>query len=88
VHTCWYRYLELIPKAIASVREDLINGKGFTLFRGFSTAEWPIEKVATAYMGLGSHIGEFVSQNGKGHVLVEFSYLYLSVFAKLPTRDM
>lgn len=55
---------------LARTREDLINGKGFCLFKGHpTTRDWDVTKVATAYMGLGSHIGAFLSQNGKGHVL-------------------
>jgi hypothetical protein len=54
---------------LASVRDELINGRGFILFKGFPTTDWSIEKIAAAYMGLGAHLGEFVSQNGKGHVL-------------------
>jgi len=78
-----FRLGEALEHTLAAIREDLINGKGFILFKGFPTKEvietssvgsevvtpWSIEKVAAAYMGLGSHIGQFVSQNGKGHVL-------------------
>ena len=31
--------------------------------------EWGNHKSAIAYMGLGTYLGYFVSQNGKGHVL-------------------
>ena len=54
---------------LQATREDLTNGKGFALFKGFPTSKWSVEKSATAYMGLGSHLGEFLSQNGKGHIL-------------------
>ena len=30
---------------------------------------WGNQKSAIAYMGLGTYLGYFVSQNGKGHVL-------------------
>jgi Taurine catabolism dioxygenase TauD, TfdA family len=51
------------------LRDDLLNGKGFILFKGFPVAEWGLHKSAVAYMGLGTHLGYFVSQNGRGHVL-------------------
>ena len=51
------------------MRDDLVNGKGFILFKGFPTQEWGPHKSAIAYMGLGVHLGYLVSQNGKGHVL-------------------
>lgn len=31
--------------------------------------EWGLEKSSVAYMGLGTYLGYFVSQNGRGHVL-------------------
>lgn len=30
---------------------------------------WSIHKTSVAYMGLGTHLGYFLSQNGRGHVL-------------------
>jgi TfdA family taurine catabolism dioxygenase TauD len=51
------------------VREDILNGKGFILFKGFPANEWGPHKSAVAYMGLGTYLGYFVSQNGRGHVL-------------------
>jgi hypothetical protein len=51
------------------LRKDLIDGKGFYLFKGLPAQEWSLQKCATAYMGLGTYIGYFVSQNGRGHVL-------------------
>jgi len=47
----------------------LLDGKGFLLFRGFPAGTWSPLKNAVAYMGLGTHLGYFVSQNGLGHVL-------------------
>ncbi|KAJ5815773.1 hypothetical protein N7474_007550 [Penicillium riverlandense] len=54
---------------LEELRKDLLDGKGFWLFRGLPVAEWDLQKSATAYMGLGTYLGYFVSQNGKGHVL-------------------
>lgn len=59
-----------LTELLQKTRSDLIDGKGFTLFKGFpTTKEWDVEKVAIAYMGVGCHLGAFVSQNGKGHIL-------------------
>lgn len=52
-----------------TLREDLLNGKGFILFKGFPVEKWGNHKSAVAYMGLGTYLGYFVSQNGRGHVL-------------------
>ncbi|KAJ5340419.1 hypothetical protein N7541_009543 [Penicillium brevicompactum] len=54
---------------LEELRKDLIDGKGFFLFRGLPVREWDLQKCATAYMGLGTYLGYFVSQNGRGHVL-------------------
>ncbi|KGO65228.1 Taurine catabolism dioxygenase TauD/TfdA [Penicillium italicum] len=54
---------------LEELRQDLINGKGFFRFRGLPVQRWDLQKCATAYMGLGTYLGYFVSQNGHGHVL-------------------
>lgn len=54
---------------LGSIRNELLNGKGFILFKGFPVQKWGNHKSAIAYMGLGTYLGYFVSQNGKGHVL-------------------
>ena len=52
-----------------SIHNELLDGKGFILFKGFPVEQWGNHKSAIAYMGLGTYLGYFVSQNGKGHVL-------------------
>ncbi|KAF2237449.1 Clavaminate synthase-like protein [Viridothelium virens] len=54
---------------LRSMRNELLNGKGFILFKGFPVQAWGLHKCAVAYMGLGTYLGYFVSQNGRGHVL-------------------
>lgn len=54
---------------MAAIRSELLNGKGFILFKGFPVKKWGNYKSAVAYMGLGTYLGYFVSQNGRGHVL-------------------
>ncbi|KAK4694350.1 hypothetical protein P7C71_g3219, partial [Lecanoromycetidae sp. Uapishka_2] len=54
---------------LESIRKELLDGKGFILFKGFPVEKWGNHKSAIAYMGLGTYLGYFVSQNGKGHVL-------------------
>ena len=51
------------------LRDDILNGKGFILFKGFPVERWGNHKSAVAYMGLGTYLVYFVSQNGRGHVL-------------------
>lgn len=61
--------LPVLSKRLVALREDLLNGKGFILFKGFPTLEWGLHKTAVGYMGLGTYLGYFVSQNRHGHVL-------------------
>jgi hypothetical protein len=51
------------------VRDEVLEGRGFLLIRGLPVERWTIRESATAYFGLGSHLGSARSQNGKGHVL-------------------
>ncbi|KAF2177925.1 Clavaminate synthase-like protein [Zopfia rhizophila CBS 207.26] len=61
--------LPKFSRFLESMRNELLNGKGFILFKGLPVTEWGNSKSAVAYMGLGTYLGYFVSQNGRGHVL-------------------
>lgn len=61
-----------LPKLSAvldRVKSELLHGKGVFLMHGFPVSEWPVERMAIAYFGMGRYIGEPVSQNAKGHLL-------------------
>ncbi len=51
------------------VDDEVLNGRGFILLRGLPVERWTMREAATAYFGLGAHLGSARSQNGKGHVL-------------------
>ncbi|KAL4756378.1 TauD/TfdA family dioxygenase [Aspergillus foveolatus] len=61
--------LPVLSARLDALREDLLNGKGFFRFRNLPVRQWGLHKAAVAYMGLGTYLGYFVSQNGRGHVL-------------------
>jgi Taurine catabolism dioxygenase TauD, TfdA family len=61
--------LPRLSSYLDSIRDELLNGRGFILFKNFPVQQWGNHKSAIAYMGLGTYLGYFVSQNGKGHVL-------------------
>ncbi|KAL8413139.1 hypothetical protein RB594_004669 [Gaeumannomyces avenae] len=61
--------LPRLGHVLSSLRADLLDGKGFVLLKGFPADAWGPQKTAVGYMGLGTHLGYFVSQNGRGHVL-------------------
>ena len=54
---------------LARMRDELLNGLGFVLIRGLPVEGRTIADSATAYWGIGTHIGLARSQNAKGHVL-------------------
>ncbi|KAI5927883.1 hypothetical protein F4810DRAFT_161420 [Camillea tinctor] len=58
-----------LQKGLTTMLRELLNGKGFILYKGFPVHEWGNHKSAIAYFGIGVHLGYPVSQNAKGHVL-------------------
>lgn len=58
----------LAPR-LAAIRDDLLHGRGFALLRGLPVERWSMRESATAFFGIGAHIGHARSQNAKGHVL-------------------
>ncbi|MDP1753351.1 MAG: TauD/TfdA family dioxygenase [Reyranella sp.] len=61
------------------VRDEVLNGRGFLLLRGLPVERWSMREAATAFFGLGVHLGSARSQNGKGHVLGHVQDLGLDV---------
>ncbi|KAL3470371.1 hypothetical protein BJX99DRAFT_51069 [Aspergillus californicus] len=61
--------LPVLSERMDALRTDLLDGKGFFRFRNLPVREWGLHKSAVAYMGLGTYLGYFLSQNGRGHVL-------------------
>ncbi|WP_421995493.1 TauD/TfdA family dioxygenase [Reyranella sp.] len=67
------------PKLRGRVREEVLGGRGFLLLRGLPVERWSTRESATAFFGLGAHLGSARSQNGKGHVLGHVQDLGLDV---------
>jgi hypothetical protein len=67
------------PKLAARVGDEVLNGRGFLLLRGLPVERWSMQEAATAFFGLGAHLGSARSQNGKGHVLGHVQDLGLDV---------
>ena len=66
-------------KLRSRVGDEVLNGRGFLLLRGLPVDRWSIRESATAFFGLGAHLGSARSQNGKGHVLGHVQDLGLDV---------
>lgn len=67
------------PKLKKRVNSEVLNGRGFLLLRGLPVERWSMREAATAFFGLGTHLGSARSQNGKGHVLGHVQDLGLDV---------
>jgi Taurine catabolism dioxygenase TauD, TfdA family len=61
--------LPTLAKRLATIRNDVLRGRGFALLRGLPVQRWTTRQSAIAFFGLGAHLGQAVSQNAKGHVL-------------------
>jgi len=61
--------LPTLGSRLASILDDLLNGRGFVMLRGLPVSRYTEEQSAIAYLGLGSYLGSFRSQNAKGHLL-------------------
>jgi len=49
--------------------QEVLNGRGFVLVRGFPVERYTTEEAAIAYLGMGAWFGSFRSQNAAGHLL-------------------
>lgn len=55
--------------AIADMRQELLEGRGFVYLRGLPVEQMSREQAAIAYFGIGHHLGRPISQNAQGHLL-------------------
>jgi hypothetical protein len=55
---------------LASVADQLEDGRGFVLLRGLPVERYTIDYTALIYWGMGVHLGIPVSQNAKAEVMV------------------
>ena len=54
---------------LSSIREALLDGRGFVLLRGLPVERYSFAEAATLYWCIGAHLGLPVSQNAMGHLL-------------------
>ncbi len=61
--------LPTLGPVLADVTRDLIDGRGVVLLRGLPVSTYGKSRAATAYWGIGTHLGRPWPQNAKGHLL-------------------
>jgi Taurine catabolism dioxygenase TauD, TfdA family len=54
---------------LTDVRRELMDGRGIVMMQGFPLDRFDREEAAIAYIGLGSWLGQTMSQNKLGHIL-------------------
>ena len=58
-----------LGSTLLSLKDDVLNDKGFVLIRGLPANDWNDEQLVRAYWAIGTWIGDAVSQNAKAHLL-------------------
>ena len=61
--------LPTLAPRLAACADELINGRGVVLFRGWPVDRFTREQNEIAYWGVGAHLGEPWPQNARGHLL-------------------
>lgn len=61
--------LPTLGPRIAALLEEIEYGRGFALLRGLNVADYDLDKLSVLYWGLGTHLGQVISQNSQGDLL-------------------
>ena len=77
--------LPRLGPVLAGIRREILHGRGFVLIRGWPSERKSMLQNAMAFRIVGAHLGEALSQNGKGHVLGHVANLGLD-YADPTTR--
>ena len=70
--------LPTLGPRLQRILDITLNGRGFALIRGLPVERWAKLESATAFFGIGAHIGAARPQNAKGHALGHVKDLGLS----------
>lgn len=61
--------LPMLAPRLAELRREIEYGRGFALLRGIDVGRYDMETLKVLYWGLGTHLGEIISQNSQGDLL-------------------
>ncbi len=61
--------LPTLGAALTDIRDEVMEGRGFALIRGLPIAGRSREQTAAAFWGIGTYVGQAISQNRHGHLL-------------------
>lgn len=61
--------LPTLGPALADLLHEIEYGRGFVLLRGLNVADYDLDTLKVLYWGLGTHLGQIISQNSQGDLL-------------------
>ncbi len=63
--------LPAFSRDLSAVLEEIENGRGFVLLRGFPVDRYTVEELKNLYWGVGAHLGRARYQNARGELIGE-----------------
>ena len=63
--------LPTFSRDLAAVLEELENGRGFVVLRGFDVERYAVDELRNLYWGVGAHLGHARYQNAHGELIGE-----------------
>lgn len=63
--------IPLLGRRLQRILAEIRSGRGFALIRGIPVRRYGPTQLRNLYWGIGSHLGEVISQNAKGHLIGE-----------------
>jgi hypothetical protein len=61
--------LPTLGPVLTRLLHDIEYGRGFVLLRGLNVADYGLDALKVLYWGLGTHLGQIISQNSQGDLL-------------------
>ena len=61
--------LPTLGPALAELLQEIEYGRGFVLLRGLNVPDYDLDTLKVLYWGLGTHLGQIISQNSFGELL-------------------
>src|SRR5262249_38726095 len=61
--------LPTLGPRLRQILDDVLHKRGFVLLRALPVDDWNRREAATAFFGIGAHLGAARSQNAQGHLL-------------------
>jgi len=64
-------HVPVFGQRLARILSEIRSGRGFSLIRGIPVQRYSPEELRSIYWGVGSHLGQVISQNAMGHLIGE-----------------